>query len=229
MRHLRPAILAALAAFSLSGCERQKAAQPSVPPPAKLAADVSQAGLLAAAEPFEVLTEAAFTARLPVLDQAIATAVATAEHVRQALPPEARKELQTHLDAIAAARPTEDRAGVALASIEIYRMLVSYAPPGPVPKEVNLLDYVGFRYDADRKAQPTRWDDMVEAAAFGQRTWTAIEGRVADRALHDRESQALRDMAEAARLQNAALAADAAKRELDLVDLLEAYFSTTHR
>ncbi|RAK59101.1 hypothetical protein DJ021_04445 [Phenylobacterium hankyongense] len=52
---------------------------------------------------------------------------------------------------------------------------------------------------------------------------------VADRALHDRGSQALTDMADAARLQNPVLAADAAKRELDLVDLLEAYFSTTHR
>jgi hypothetical protein len=226
MRHLRAPILVVLAALSLSGCDRQKAAQP---PPAKLASAASHADLLAAAEPFEALTETAFTVTLPSLDRAIATAVATAEHVKPALPPGAQAELKTHLDAIGAARLVDDRAGVAQASIEIYRLFVSNAPSGVIPREVNLLDYAGFRYDADLKAKATAWDDMAEAAAFGHRTWAAIEGRVTDPALHDRMSKALADMVDAAQRRNAGLAADASKRELDLVDLLEAYFTTPNR
>ncbi|HEV7386064.1 MAG TPA: hypothetical protein VGN89_14380 [Phenylobacterium sp.] len=228
MRHVKTAVLATLAALSLAGCDRKKTAPPVAPPPAGAATpalDAAQAGLLAAAEPFEALTEMAFTAKPLELDRSIATAVATAEHVRPALPSDAQRDLKTQLDAIAAARRVDDRAGVALASVEIYRLLVSHAAAGPVPMEVNLLDYAGFRYDADLKARPSRWDDMAEAAAFGQEKWDAIAARVTDPGLHDRMAKALSDMAAAAARKDAALAADAVKRELDLVDLLEVFFT----
>jgi hypothetical protein len=68
---------------------------------------------------------------------------------------------------------------------------------------------------------------MVEAAAFGHRTWAAVEGRVTDVALRDRTSRALTDMADAARRRDAALAADAGGRELELASLLEPYFTST--
>ncbi|MDB5448196.1 MAG: hypothetical protein JWQ97_3513 [Phenylobacterium sp.] len=219
-------ILAAVAVLWLGGCERQKAAQPALPPPSKLAADAADSGLLAAAEPFEALTEAAFSASWPTLDRGIATAIATAEHVKTALPAQAQRELNAHLDAIAAARRDGNRAGVALGAMEIYRLFASHAPPEVVPREVNLLRYVALRYDADLRAHPrTGWDDMVEAAAFGQRAWAAIQGRVADVVLRDRMSKALADMAAAAAGQNAPLAVGAERRELEVVTLLEAYFS----
>jgi hypothetical protein len=228
MRRRLVGALVVVAVLALGGCERRKAAAPSPPPPSKLAADAADVGLLAAAEPFPTLAEMALTARLPILDQAIATAVATAEHAKPALPPEAQRELKTHLDAIAAARLVADRAGVAQASLEVYRVFVSHAPPDVVPREINLLRYVGLRYEVDLKAQRNTWRDMAEAAAFGDRTWAAIQGRVADAGLRDRMSMALADMADAARRQNAARAADAAQRELEVVGLLETYF-TTHR
>lgn len=40
-------------------CERREAAQPSLPPPSKLAADAIDSGLLAAAEPFKTLARTA--------------------------------------------------------------------------------------------------------------------------------------------------------------------------
>jgi hypothetical protein len=224
-----PATLAAFAVLALGGCERREAAQPSLPPPSKLAADAIDTGLLAAAEPFKTLAGAAFTARLPLLDRSIARAVTVAEHVKPALPPEAQRELKTHLDAMGAARRHENRAGVAWAAVEIYRLLVSHASPDVVPREVNLLRYAGLRYDADFKARPIGWDDMVEAAAFGHRTWAAVAGRVADVALRDRISRTLADMADAARRRDATLAADADRRELELVSLLETHFTATRR
>jgi hypothetical protein len=229
MRRLRVGLLAVMAVLSLAGCERQKAARHPVPPPSKLAADAADVGLLAAAEPFEALTDAAFTTKLAELDPGIATAVATAEHVKPALPPDAQQELQTHLDAIAAARREGNRAGIALASVEVYRVLVSHAPADVVPREVNLLRYAGHRYAVDLKAAPATWDDAAEAAAFGQRTWAAIQGRVADASLRDRMSKALSDMAEAARRRDAALATDAYQRVLALADLVETDFATVRR
>lgn len=226
---LRPATLAVVAMVSLAACERQKAAEPALPSPSKLAADAADSGLLAAAEPFEALAVAAFSARWPTLDRGIATAVATAEHVKPAVPADAQRELNTHLDAIAAARRNGNRAGIALAAIEVYRLFASYAPPEVVPREVNLLRYVGLRYDADLRAQPVSWTDMVEAAAFGQRVWGDIQGRVADAGLRDSMSKALADMTRAAERRDPALAVDAQRRELQAVTLLEVHFNGARR
>jgi hypothetical protein len=226
MRHLRPAVLATLAALSLAGCEQRKAAQPAVPPPPVLAADVAQSGTLAAGEPFEALAEAAFTATPPALDKLIAMVMATGEHVKPALPPDAQVELKTRLDEIAAARHIDNRPGIALGAIEAYRLLVTHGPGTPIPTEVSLLDYTGFRYDVDLKIKPVAWDDMAADAALGQDRWKAIETRVTNKDLHDRMTTALADMATAASLKDPVLAALAVRRELNLVDLLEAFFST---
>jgi hypothetical protein len=225
MQYLRPTLVAALAALSLAACERKKAPEPTVPAPEVLAADAAQSGLLAAAEPFEVLTEGAFTEAAPALDKLIATAMVTGEHVRPALPQDAQAELKTRLDEIAAARRVDNRSGIAMASVEVYRLLVEHAPSAKIPREVNLLDYAGFRYDTDLKSRPVAWDDMAAAAAFGRDRWNAIEARVTDKSLHDRMTGALADMAAAAQAKDAVRAADAVRRELDLVDLLEAFFA----
>ncbi|MBA4094718.1 MAG: hypothetical protein C0489_11610 [Candidatus Accumulibacter sp.] len=227
MRHISSAAFVGLVVLSVGGCERREAARPSLPPPSKLAADASDAGLLAAAGPFRILASAAFTARFPVLDQDIARAVAIAEHVKPWLPPDAQRELKTQLDAIAAARRGEDREGIAWASVEIYRLFVSHAPPSVVPREINLLRYAGLRYEADLKAQPVTWGDMVEAAAFGRRAWASVQGRVSDGALRERVSTALDDMAVAAERRDVALALDANRRVLELASLLET--ATTRR
>jgi hypothetical protein len=225
MRRNLPASLAALAVLCLGACERREAAQSSVPPPSKLAADATDSGLLAAAEPFRALATEAFTARRPLLNEDVARAVAIAQHVKPALPPDAQQELRTQLDAIAGAQGVGNREGVALASVEIYRLFVSHAPPTVVPREVNLLRYASLRYEVDLKARPISWDDMVKAADFGHRTWAAVQGRVSDAALRERVSKALADLADAARRRDAALAVDANRRTLELATLLEVHLA----
>ena len=228
MSRTLPPIVAGLVVISLVACERREA-QSSAPSPAKLAADASDLGPLAAAEPFQALARSAFSAPLPLLDREIARAVAIAQHVKPALPLDAQRELKTQLDAIAAARRDDNRAGVAWASVEIYRLFASHGPPNGGPRDVNLLRYAGLRYEADLKARPVSWDDMVEAATFGHRTWTEIQGRVSDPALRERMSRALADMAQAAQRRDSALAADADGRALELASLLEAHLATTRR
>jgi hypothetical protein len=185
--------------------------------------------MLAAAEPFEALIHVAFTATAPELDKLIATAMVTGEHVKPALPQDAQVELKTRLDEMSAARHVDNRAGIALAAVEVYRVLVSHGPGTPVPNEVSLLHYAGLRYDVDRQTRLVPWDDMVAAVAFGQDQWKAIEARVTDKALHDRMTRALADMAAAASLKDPFLADHAVHGELGLVDLLEAFFSKPKR
>jgi hypothetical protein len=181
--------------------------------------------LLAAAEPFETLTEQAFSAKPAQLDRRIAEAERAAGQVRALLPQDGQAALDQQLAAIRTARHADDRPGIALASIECYRVLVGAAPPGKVPTEVSLLDYAGFRYDADLKAKPSRWPDMAAATAYARLQWEAIAHRVADAKLSKRVEDALQAMAAAADAKSTTRARRAAASLLDLVDELEAHFT----
>src|SRR3979409_1924288 len=145
--------------------------------------DAASSRLLAAAEPFEALTETAFSAQGLQLNSAIAAADRAAQGSRDLLPTASKAQLEMRLTEIHVARKSDDRAGIAIPSVEAYRILVSAARPGKVPTAVNLMDYAGFRYDADFRAKPIRWSDMKAAASFGRQQWTSIAGHVADSAL----------------------------------------------
>lgn len=180
--------------------------------------------LRAAAEPFETLSEQSFSAKPAQLDRRIAEAVQAAGQVRPLLQPDGQGALDRQLAAIRAARQADDRAGVALASIEGYRVLVAAAPPGRVPTAVALMDYAGFRYDADLKANPPRWGDMQDAVAFVRQQWDTLAGGVYDVELAIRVEEAIGAMESAVAGTSAADGRRAAKSLLDLVDEVEAYF-----
>ena len=112
-------------------------------------------------------------------------------------------------------------------------------PPGAQPRveppnlprlsrpaaEISLLDYSGFRYDADLKTNPVRWTDMQDAAGFAAKQWQSISERVTDAGLKQRVSDALHEMETAASDKSAVNAHAAANAELDLVDTLEVWFN----
>ena len=216
---LTPVLTAALiGAAPLAACQQQP--KPAAPSEAK-----APAAPMAASEYFETLTETAFTATPEQLDAAIAQARTAAERDRKSLPAPAVAALDQRLAQIADHRARMARADLALASVEAYRLVVSAQPAGPIPVEVSLLDYAGFRYDADLKAQPPRWDDAVQAADFAAQQWARISPRVTNADLRDRFSAALTEMAAAAKARDPGPAAEVATRELDMVDQLETYFS----
>ena len=187
--------------------------------------DATNSRLLAAAEPFEALTEMAFLAGGSRLDSLVEAADHAAQGSRDLLPMPLNAQLDARLAEIHAARKSDDKAGVALSSIEAYRVLVSAAPPGKVPTAVNLMDYAGFRYDADFRAKPIRWPDMKAAAAFAREQWNSISPNVVDRPLTQRVEAALNDMTSGADQKNVFRARRSVTAELELVDELETYFS----
>lgn len=193
--------------------------------PTTSAAPTGDAAIVAAAEPFEKLTETAFTATPAVLDATIAEVRSAAQGVRGSLAPEAATTLDARLADIDAARKSDNRADLAIAAVEGYRTLVSTAAPGAkVPVAVKLLDYAGFRYDADLKAKPPRWADMTQAASFGREQWATISSQVTDSALRANMDKALAEMADGASKRDATVGSAAAQRELALVDDLEKFF-----
>lgn len=182
--------------------------------------------LRAAAEPFEKLTEIAFSARWPTIDQTIGETKAAARGVHGSLSEDAAGQLDVRIAAIKSARQKHDRTGLALSSIEAYRVLVSAVTDNAkIPTEVSLLDYAGFRYDANLKARPIRWDDIATSVSFARKTWDALSPRAKASPVATKFEEAISDMDKAVVERNKSLAASSVKTELDLVDQLEKFFS----
>ena len=181
---------------------------------------------MAAAEPFENLTENAFTSDPGKLDGFIAKARTSADGASKLLSPDEAKTLSGHVAAIDAARAGSNRADLAIAAVEGYRTLVSNAGgQQKVSKHVSLLDYSGFRFQADLKAKPMRWSDTAQAIDFADAQWREIADTVNDQTLCRKMSEALAGMRSASQSKDAAAAMGASTRELDLVDDLEHYFA----
>lgn len=181
--------------------------------------------LLAAAEPFETLTETAFNASRVERSKAIEAATYAVGGIRGIVPQSVSTELNRNMGAIGAADVADHPADLALASIENYRVLVSAVPGTPiVPVDVSLLDYAGFRFDADAQAAPARWDDMARALTFARQRWSSVASNAAVAKVAPRFEAALAAMDKAVHDKNIAHARAAAKIELDLVDVLEAAF-----
>ena len=216
-------VLALLASFAAQAAQAaQTHSASAVPAPT----DASNKSLRAAAEPFENLTEIAFSATWLKIDRIVGQAEAAATAVRRVLSQHEAGRLDGRIAAVKAARQKHDRADLALSSIETYRVLVSAVTDNAkVPTEVSLLDYAGYRYHANLKAKPTNWDDMARAASFARKTWDVLSPRAKASAVARRFETTLTDMDNAVVKRSRSLAATSVKTELELVDLLENFFS----
>ena len=222
---LRPCLGLAALTLGLAGCQQQASAPDSRAPAAATSATLATAPL-PASEYFEGLTEQAFTASPAELDALIEQAGEAAARDGKALAPPTASTLARLLTEIDAARVSLNRADLAIASIESYRLLVSAGPvTETAPVQVSLLDYAGFRYGADLGAQPVRWDDAVAAADYAAGQWRQIEPRVTDVALRELFSAAVTGLKTAAQNQDLVAARAVDQTELDLVDELEAFFA----
>ncbi|MGA8760653.1 MAG: hypothetical protein WB611_30865 [Stellaceae bacterium] len=145
--------------------------------------------------------------------------------VRPFLDREAASEMADHLSVLNAAAGKADRALIALASIELYRVLVSsVSGKTKIPVSVSLMDYAGFRYSADLKADPIRWSDMRKAAMFAEQEWQMLAPEVASRGLASEVGRTVAAMAGAAEHKDPSTARRSVKAELELVDQLETHF-----
>lgn len=221
-------VLVIIGMLALAGC--------GAPHSSKNGADAAQAignpapsdtALLASAEPFENLTEQAAQVSPDKLKALISAAREAVDGVYPSLEAPVQVQLKQTLTAIDAASGTDDRTGIALAAVEGYRTLIeSMSDNGPIPRNVSLLDYAGFRFQADMAASPVRWDDAAQALDFADQQWATLRDTVADTALRDTFGHSLDAMRAAADAQDVNEARKAAGQELDLVDKLEEHFTS---
>jgi hypothetical protein len=220
-----------VAIAALSGCGSSQAPEAGtesgdqmVPVPQKETKS-SPIALAAAAENFEALTEQAFTAKPDELALLFAKAQKSATGIAGQLGPEATKSLEGRLLAARTAIDARHPSDIALAAVEAFRLVVSaFSPDAGMPVAVSLLDYAGFRIQADLKSEPPRWSDAQEAAKYAHGQWDQVKDRVTDMALKEQFTASLASMDEYLSARDDEMAAKAAATELDLVDDLEGFF-----
>lgn len=216
-------VAGAVALLSLSGCQSQESKSGADAPTAATPGSVESmnATLRATAEPFEVLTEKAFSADWAQIDTLVGNARAAVS--KAALPGDINGQLAQRVATIDAARSARDRVGLALASVEGYRELVEAQDPATAspPIAVSLLDYAGFRYDALAQAPTVDWAEMARSVEFARSQWSSVEPKVRSKAMPGVIKVALDAMALAVQRKDVAFARSAAATELALVDLLE--------
>ena len=232
LRHFTALLgVCAFSTLGLSGCNKAvdegSGAKGQAPDAPKAAATLGTRSehdrktILAAAERFENLTEAAFNGAKPTTD-ALALAHRDAQIARPLLNSSESAALDRQLQVVDVAATAGVAADISLASVEVYRTLITAAGgEGKIPVQVGLLDYSGFRFWADAKAAPPHWADMVGAHDFAVAQWQLVEPRIHDRKVAKKFTAALDAMADAVAKKDAAAAMRAGTSEMDLVDELE--------
>lgn len=218
----------AILAATLTACNQQadKASPAATATPASPAVSNRNVRLLAAAEGYETLTETAFDKPFPELAASLTAARQKASDARALLAPDQAARLDSLGAGIDTALRDQNRTALAIAAVETYRVLVSAQDASAqVPVEVSLLDYAGFRYDANAKSRPVNWDQMARDVTYARETWARISPRVTAKGLSGAFDSALSGMETAVREKNEVAARIAVSNELALVDALEEHFT----
>jgi len=128
---------------------------------------------------------------------------------------------------VQAAVGRQDLNAAALSSIEVYRLLQEAVDQKarPVPLDVALLDYSGFKLSALAAAPQPNWTAVNDAAAEADRFWKRLEPRVHDGSLRALVSHIGQGLTDGAARKDSGQVAFAAKMLLDSVDLLETDFT----
>jgi hypothetical protein len=187
--------------------------------------------LLAAALPFEDLTEFALANDTRGMRQALKVYSDQAAAVNKVLSEPARREIASLLAAIIRAESKGDNQEVALNSVEAYRVLVESLDPNGlvVPAQVSKLDYVGFKLKVLLAASPPDWPAIQTTIDAAGRHWHELELRVGDKGLRDAVKAVIVGLRQATSAKNTEMAVFAAQMDLALVDLLEEYFERAAR
>ena len=182
--------------------------------------------LLDATSPFEDIAEFAMAKKFASVAKQLLVAEKNVGSVKPILTVEAAKQYDDLMGSLKKATTDKDPLVAADASIELFRLLIDSldAEHLEVPKEVGLLDYVGFKVHVLTASPKPDWIAIRKTVEDGSKWWKAIESKVGDKKLGDAIRSTMRGLHEAAKTENLAMVNFAAQIDLDLVDLLEAEF-----
>ena len=184
--------------------------------------------LIGGAEIFENLTESAAALTSGAFDKSMSDFKTLYPKISQRLSPDRKSRLDALVAGVRSAWQKGDRATTALQSIEAYRLLQEAIDHRgqPVPVEVALLDYAGFKLDALLLSTHPDWAQVASTARHAATWWTAIGPKLTDPALRAAMDHTIDGIRNAAARKDRALLSFAAKMDLILVDGLESFFTS---
>lgn len=184
--------------------------------------------LQTSSSPFEHLSELAVAGDWKGVEVAMKEFEPLERATMNVLAPVPRKQFESQLAAIRSSHKGRDAYSLALQAADAYRTLVVAQDAGglAVPLEVSLLDYVGFKLTALLSRPTPDWQAVRATATEGIQFWTVLKGRVRDKSLQTLTTTTLDGLARAATAGDRATAQLAARVDLDLVDVLENYFTS---
>jgi len=118
--------------------------------------------------------------------------------------------------------------GAALAAVEAYRVIENAMDIAsrPSPIEVSMLDYSGFKLSILASTRQTDWAVIATTATDSDASWSVLGNRIKDasiRNLVNAIQDGLRDAVERKDIYGVEFAA---KMQLEVVDVLEQYFTS---
>lgn len=184
------------------------------------------AQLLSALEPLEGLTEAALGGKANKIQRSLDEAATDRPKVRELLG-SSESQFDTLFGDIYVAQKKGNTVSIALDAAELYKLVASTLDSSAlvVPREVSLLDYVGFRTEALLKGEPIDWNAIAATAQEANGYWAAIRQRVTDAKLQAAMDRVQKNLGAAAAQRSPNQTLAAVRADLDLVDELESYFS----
>jgi hypothetical protein len=167
-------------------------------------AEIAQGTDPAAIETARSAIQTALDRVRPVLDQKIASAIASS------------------LATVMAADKNGDVSQSAVASMDIYKLLVQqFEPRLPTTRSVAMLDYAGFKLSALLMSPQPDWAAVSALVQEASHNWTTARAELKDKALVDIGTSIHMGLQEASTKKNVDWLRSLAKMQLDSVDLLE--------
>jgi hypothetical protein len=193
---------------------------------AALDARKANEALLRGTSPFEDMIGFALSTNDARRTKALAAADARSASVKEALSSAAATEFESLVEAIHKAAKDKNHYAVAANAVEVFHLMIDnlQADILKIPKEVSLLDYAGFKLQVLAAAPHADWEAMRKIVANATTWWGAIKAKVTDKRLRDTVNSTVRGLEQAGKSENLPMLQFGAQIDLDLVDLLEAFF-----
>lgn len=119
-----------------------------------------------------------------------------------------------------------DVVGTALAAVEVYRTVenATDAARGPVPLEVAMMDYAGFKLSLLTAVPSIDWANIATTAKEADTNWTVLGKKIPDTGLRNLVSTIQDGLTGAVERRDINGVKFASKMQLEVVDVLEEYF-----
>lgn len=182
--------------------------------------------LFDAMSPYEDLTEYALDQNKEGIDQTIKSLDGLVDKLKNKLSKKAIQNLSENIEKIKIAKDNVDFPKIALYAVDSYKAISEELDTSTlkIPKEVVILDYIGFKLLALLKQQNVDWNLIKITSNEGVSQWENIKIQTSDKPLRNVMDTAIQGIQVAVNSKNMDMLRFAAQVDLDLVDLLEGYF-----